>query len=338
MADRLVTVFGGSGFVGRHLINKMVEKGWRVRVASRDIEKAKFLKPLGQLGQVSLMPTNVNDEASVRRACAGADAVINLIGILHESGKSTFDRVHAEVAGTIARIAKEEGVRQYLHMSALGASKDSESAYARSKAAGEERVRAAFPEATLFRPSVIFGPEDDFYNRFGVMARLLPALVYVTQDAPALKRDAGGFVFDLYGSGGPKLQPVYVGDVAEAMLRVLEDDSQAGKTFELGGPEVYSLREIMQQVVHHTRHKRPVLPMPMWMAKIQAAVLQYLPKPPLTPDQVKLLSQDNVVSGQCPGLRDLGIEPELADAILPRYLERFRTMHRQIRRLGRRGV
>lgn len=338
MADRLVTVFGGSGFVGRHLINKLADDGWRVRVAVRDPESAKFLKPLGELGQIVAVAADVSKPETVKAAVEGADAVVNLVGILSEKGKATFQAIHADGAATVARAAKEAGVKQLLHMSALGASKESAARYAQSKAEGEERVREAFPEATIFRPSVIFGPEDGFYNLFGAMARALPVLVYFAKDAPGLVRRDGKPVFDFYGEGGPRFQPVYVNDVAEAMFRVLKDPSQAGKTFELGGPRAYTMREVMQQVARETRRARPVLPAPMWVAKVQAALLQFLPSPPLTPDQVKLLEQDNVVSGTFPGLKDLGIEPEMVEAVLPTYLERFRPMHRQIRRLGRRGI
>lgn len=336
---RLVTIFGGSGFVGRHLVNKLASDGWRVRVAVRDVEAAKFLKPLGDLGQISVVAANLLNDDSVARAVENADAVVNLVGILHESGKATFQAIHAEGAGRIARAAKAAGAGTLVHMSALGASRESPAAYARSKAEGEEQVRAAFPEAVIMRPSVIFGPEDAFYNRFAAMARLLPLLPYFASDAPALKRDGGGLpTLDLFGEGGPKFQPVYVGDVADSFVKALDDPQLAGKTFELGGPQVLTLRDVMRQVSHETRRHRPVVPVPMWVARLQAAFLQFLPNPPLTPDQVRLMQTPNVVSGDFPGLADLGIAPEPAEAILPQYLDRFRPMHRQIRRLGKRGT
>lgn len=334
MADRLVTVFGGSGFVGRHLINKLADDGWRVRVAVRDTEAAKFLKPLGELGQIVAVGADITKPDSVKAAVEGADAVVNLVGVLTEKGKATFQAIHADGAATVAEAAKAAGVKTLLHMSALGASKDSPARYARTKAEGEDRVRSVFPDAIVFRPSVIFGPEDGFYNMFGAMARALPVLVYFAKDAPGVR---GGKI-DFYGEGGPKFQPVYVNDVAEAMFRALKDPAQAGKTFELGGPAVCSMREIMQQVSRITRRDRPVLPAPMWVARIQAGFLQFLPNPPLTPDQIKLMEQDNVVSGAFPGLKDLGIQPELAEAVLPTYLDRFRPLHRQIRRLGGRNT
>lgn len=337
--NRLVTVFGGSGFVGRHLVNKLADHGWRVRVAVRDPEGAKFLKPLGDLGQISAVRANILDDASVRRAVENADAVVNLVGILYERGKATFQAIHAEGAERIARAAKDAGTGTLVHMSALGASKDSPARYAQSKAEGEERVRAVFPDAVIFRPSVIFGPEDGFYNTFASLARMLPVLPYFAKDAPALRRGpGGGLALDLFGEGGPKFQPVYVGDVAEAMVKALEDPQFAGKTFELGGPDVLTMRDVMRQVSRETRRRRPVLPVPMWVARLQSAFLQFLPNPMLTPDQVRLMERDNVVSGNFPGFAELGIQPEPVEAILPQYMDRYRPMHRQVRRLGRRGI
>lgn len=339
MAERLITVFGGSGFVGRHLVNKLADEGWRVRVAVRDPEAAKFLKPLGDLGQITPVAASLLDAESVKRACAGADAVVNLVGILHESGKATFQAMHADGAALVAEAAKAAGVQTLVHMSALGADANSPSRYARSKAEGEQRVRTAFPSATIVRPSVIFGPEDGFYNRFAAMARLLPVLVYFCKDAPGLTREHGCIpALDLYGAGGPKLQPVYVENVASAIVKALKDPAMAGQTYELGGPRAYSLREIMEQVSSETRRNRLVLPAPMWLAKIQAAFLQFLPNPPLTPDQVALLQSDNVLTGAYPGLVELGITPESVEAVIPTYLDRFRPMHRQIRRLGKKHI
>lgn len=335
MAERLITVFGGSGFVGRHLVNKLADEGWRVRVAVRDPEGAKFLKPLGDLGQITPVATSLLNADSVRRACEGADAVVNLVGILHESGKSTFQAIHADGAALVAEAAKAAGVKTFVQMSALGASAQSPSRYARSKAEGEARVRAIYPDATIVRPSVIFGPEDGFYNRFGALARLLPVLVYFCKDAPSIGCVDGMPALDLYGAGGPKFQPVYVGDVTSVIVKALKDPALAGQTYELGGPKVYSLREVMEQVSHETRRNRPVLPMPMWLAKIQAVFLQLLPSPLLTSDQVALMQSDNVLTGACPGLKDLGIEPETVETVIPTYLDRFRPLHRQIRRLGK---
>lgn len=328
---RLVTVFGGSGFIGRHLVKRLTARGDRVRVAVRDIEKAMFLKPMGDLGQISLVPASVLDDASVSRAVEGADAVINLVGILAEGGKATFQRIHVEGAERVAKAAKAAGVKRFVQMSALGADEQSDSAYARSKALGEKAVRAAFPEATIVRPSVVFGPEDGFFNLFASMARLSPVLPFFTDHAPAVRRGAdGGFQLDLVGDGGPKFQPVYVGDVAEALMRSLEPMAPTGQTYELGGDEVLSMRDVMKLVSHETRRNRLVAPLPMWVANLQATFLQLLPKPLLTRDQVKLLRKDNVLSGAQPGLRDLGITPTTVEAIVPTYLSRYRSLHKQI--------
>lgn len=337
MAERLVTVFGGSGFVGRHLINKLAETGCRIRVAVRDVEAAKFLKPLGELGQISCVSASLTNEDSVRRAVEGADAVVNLVGLLYETGKNTFQSIHVDGAGLVARCAKDAGATTFVQMSALGADSNSASAYARTKAAGEAAVLAAFPTAIIFRPSVIAGPEDGFYNRFGAMARLLPILPYFCSDAPAVKKGDGLLpTLDIFGAGGPKFQPVCINDVTEAMVKALTDTTHAfeGKTFELGGPRVYTMRETMQQVCRETRRNRLVLPVPMWVAKVQATFLQFLPGAPLTPDQVKLMQTDNVLTGAKPGFEAFGIAPEVIDAILPTYLDRFRPLHRQIRRMG----
>ncbi|EKV31986.1 NAD-dependent epimerase/dehydratase [Caenispirillum salinarum AK4] len=328
---RLVTVFGGSGFIGRHLVRRLARNGDRVRVAVRDTEKASFLKPMGDLGQISLVPASILDDDSVKRAVEGADAVVNLVGILAESGKATFERMHVEGPERIARLAKEAGVARMVQVSALGASKDSDSVYAQTKARGEEAVRKHFPDADILRPSVVFGPEDQFFNMFAKIARLSPVLPFFTDDAPALKKDPSGrFQLDLVGGGGPKFQPVYVGDVAEAIMRLLDADAPTGQTFELGGDEVVSMRDIMKIVAHETRRRRAIVPLPMWVADVEATFLQMLPKKILTRDQVRQLRKDNVVSGEFPGLKDLGIEPTTVEAIVPTYLTRFRSMHKQI--------
>lgn len=320
MARRLVTVFGGSGFIGRHLVQRLAARGWIVRVAVRDPVAAEFLRPLGDVGQINPIRADVTDPAGVAMAIGGADAVVNLVGILYERGRRSFDRVHRQAAETIAKAAAEAGVARLVHMSALGADKGSPSAYARSKAAGEEAVQAAFPSAAIIRPSVVFGPEDDFFNRFARMAALSPFLPVITADGFTPKRTESGYVLDLYGSGGPIFQPVYVGDVAEAMARAVEDPALAGKVFELGGPRRYSMKEVMELVLRMTGRRRLLLPLPFGVARLQAALLQYLPTPVLTPDQVALMRVDNVVRGGKPGLAELGIQPTTAEAILPTYL------------------
>lgn len=320
MTRRVITVFGGSGFIGRHLVRRLAADGWLVRVAVRDPVAAEFLRPMGDVGQINPIRADVTDAEAVRIAVQGADAVINLVGILVERGKGGFDRVHRQGAEIVARAAREAGVSRLVHMSALGADRASPSAYARSKAAGEEAVQAAFPGATLIRPSVVFGPEDSFFNRFAGMAGISPVLPVITGDGFRLKRTEAGFTVDLFGSGGCVFQPVYVGDVAEAIARVAKTPDLGGRIYELGGPRRYSLKEIMELVMRVSRRRRLLAPLPFWVARLQAAVLQFLPKPPLTPDQVAMMRVDNVVRGGKPGLAELGIVPTTAEAILPSYL------------------
>ena len=304
-SSKLVTIFGGSGFMGRHMVRALANEGWRIRVAVRRPNTAHFLRPMGRVGQVQLLKTNVLDDAAVDMAVRGSKAVINLVGILSQTGSQRFEALHAQAAERIARAAAAHGVTRLLHVSALGAAADSPSLYARTKAEGEARVRDAFPGATIFRPSILFGPEDDFFNRFAWLARLSPAL-------------------PLIGGGHMRFQPIYVGDVARSAVRVLNDPSTAGKTYELGGPEIMTMKQVMQLVLKETNRRRLLLPVPFGLARVQAAILGLLPKPLLTLDQVRLLQSDNVVSDGALTLRDLGIVPEAAEAILPSYLWRFR--------------
>jgi len=305
MAAKLATVFGGAGFIGRYLVQRLARAGWRICVPARQPDSALFLIPLGDVGQIVPMAANIRNEASVRRAVEGASVVVNLVGILSEAGPQSFDAVHREGALRIARIAAGLGAERLLHISALGAASQSPSAYARSKAAGEAAVRAAFPAATIFRPSIVFGPEDDFFNRFARLARLLPAL-------------------PLIGGGRTRFQPVYVGDVADAMMAALMDPKTAGQIYELGGPQTYIFRELMEILLEQIQRRRWLVPIPFPIAAIQGAVLSLLPNPPLTRDQVKLLKRDNVVSGLFPGLTEFGIRPTALEAVIPGYLDRFR--------------
>lgn len=324
MDRRVVTIFGGSGFIGRQVVKKFAKAGWIVRAAVRDPVAAGFLKPMGEPGQVNPVRADVTDPAGIRAAIAGAEAVINLVGILFEKGRTSFDAIHRQGAANVAQAAREAGVARYVHMSALGADKNSASAYARTKAAGEEAVQAAFPGATIFRPSVVFGPDDDFFNRFARLARVSPVLPVFTGDGFKPVHTESGYGMDLFGSGGPTFQPVYVGDVAEAIFRAVDDPRLAGKIYELGGPRRYTLKEILELVMKETGRKRILMPLPFAVAKVQAAFLQFLPTPPLTPDQVTLLKSDNVVRGGKPGLAELGIAPTAAEGILPGYLHRYR--------------
>lgn len=321
MRGKLVTVFGGTGFVGRHLVQRLATGGARVRVAVRHPKDAAPMQPMGDVGQIAAVRASVTHEGSVKAAVAGADAVVNLVGILYESGRMTFDEVHRQGAGNVARAAKEAGVGRLVHMSALGADPESRSKYAASKAAGEDAVRTAFPQAAIVRPSVIFGPEDGFFNLFAWMASLSPVLPVFGCPRPSIHDGR----IDIYGDGGVKFQPVHVGDVATAIVKCIEDPACAGKTFELGGPAVYSFKEIMEMICRETGRKRLLMPTPYMLAAMKAVFLQLLPKPLLTTDQVELLKHDNVVSGKLPTLADLGVAPTGAEAIIPTYLDRYRS-------------
>lgn len=307
-AETLVTVFGGSGFVGRYVVRALAREGYRVRAAVRRPELAGYLQPMGRVGQIHAVQANVRYPASIEMAVRDADVVINLVGVLYERGRQRFDAVQAEGAAAVAEAAQAVGARM-IHVSALGADKDSTAAYARSKAAGEAAVLAAAPDATIFRPSILFGPEDDFFNRFAAMARLSPVL-------------------PLVGGGTTKFQPVFVGDVAQAILRAVDGKARSGTIYELGGPEVRTFKELMEFVLATIDRSRLLLPLPFGLAKLQAAFLQFLPKPPLTPDQVELLRTDNVVSeaARVEGrtIEALGIRPASMEAIVPSYLWRFR--------------
>lgn len=295
---RLITVFGGAGFLGRHIVRRLARDGWIIRVASRDRERPQFLKIYGDPGQVVPIIADVTRAGSVIPAVLDADAVINLVGILAPRGRNSFDAVHAQGAANVAAAARDAGATRLIQLSAIGADPESPSVYARTKAAGEQAARSAFPDATILRPSVVFGPEDDFFNRFARMARMLPVL-------PTFES---------------KVQPVYVGDVADAAIKVLEDPATKSKTFELGGPRVMTYREVMEIVLKETGRRRLLLPLPLWIAAIQAWFLEKLPAPMLTRDQVKLLGIDNVVAADALGLKDLGIPPTAVEAIVSTYL------------------
>lgn len=308
MERRIATVFGASGFLGRHLVRRLAAAGWGVRAAGRDADAALFLKPMGDVGQIVPWPADILRPDTVAAAVSGADVVINLVGILYERGKSGFQKVHVEGAANVAKAAAEAGVPRLIQMSALGADANSPAKYARSKAAGEDAVKAAFKKPTIMRPSVVFGPEDDFFNRFASMARLSPVLPVI-----------GGAK-----DGGTKFQPVYVGDVADAVMAAIDDPKTAGQTYELGGPSVMSMRQVMELVTAQTGRKRCLVNVPFWAAEVQGAILGLLPVPPLTSDQVALLRSDNVVGEKTKTFKNLGIVPRSTAAVLPTYLMRFK--------------
>lgn len=313
----LVTIFGGSGFVGRHLVRLLAKQGWRIRVAVRRPDLAGHLQPLGSVGQIHAVQANLRYRASVEHAVAGADAVVNLVGILYEGGRQTFARVQAQGARIVAESAAAAGAQRFVHVSAIGADAASAALYARSKARGEASSLAAMPGAVILRPSLIFGPEDQFFNRFAAMAQVLPAL-------------------PLIGGGHTRFQPVYVGDVAEAAARALAGEAKPGTIYELGGPEIRSFREWLDYILMVTNRRRFYVPLPFALAEFQARLVEWLPKPILTQDQVRLLQVDNVVSAAAEAelrtLAGLGITPTNVQSVVPGYLYRFRK-HGQFERL-----
>lgn len=313
---RLVTIFGGSGFLGRHLTQALAKRGWRVRAAVRRPDLAGHLQPLGMVGQIHAVQANLRYPDSVARAVAGADAVVNLVGILHEGGRQTFSAVQAQGPRIVAEAAAKAGVESLVQVSAIGADANSPADYARSKAAGEAATLAAFPTAVIMRPSIVFGPEDQFFNRFADMARFLPFL-------------------PLIGGGETKFQPVYVGDVAEAISRALEGAAKPGATYELGGPEVKSFKALLEYILAITGRSRALVPLPFPIARLQASVMELLPSPMLTVDQVRMLETDNVVGEEAIAakrtLAGLGVTPTTIEAVVPGYLYRFRK-HGQFER------
>jgi len=308
--SKLVTIYGGSGFLGRYIARRMAKEGWRVRVAVRRPNEALFVKPYGAVGQVEPILCNIRDDASGRAAMTGTDAVVNCVGTFDKRGRNNFDAVQAEGAGRIARIAAETGVARMVQISAIGADAESDSEYARTKAEGEAAVKAAFPGAMILRPSVMFGPEDGFFNRFAGMSRMGPVLPVV--------------------GAGTKFQPVYVDDVAQAAVKGVM--GEASGVYELGGPNVATFRDLMGEMLKVINRRRLVLNMPFWLARIIAGLLDFgsmltgglIPNRILTGDQVKSLRHDNVVAANARGLADLGIAPTPMHAVLPDYLWRFR--------------
>jgi len=311
MNNQIVTVFGGSGFLGRNTVRALAKAGYRIRVAMRFPANANYLPPMGTVGQIQLVKCNVREPDQVAEALKGSVAAINLTGLLSQRGAQSFQAIHVEAAETLAKAAADAGVKALVHVSAIGADPDAKSKYASTKGEGESRVRAAFPDAAILRPSLVFGPEDKFFNKFAGFARFLPAL-------------------PLIGGGHTKFQPVFAGDVAEAVVRCVRDSATRGKTYELGGPNVLTFKELMQIMLRETGRKRLLVPVPFFLASIKAFFLQMpamiLPVDPLlTMDQVTLLRSDNVVGTNALKLADLGIVPDALEAILPSYLWRFRA-------------
>jgi len=306
MKNKTATVFGGTGFLGRQVVRELAQKGFIVKVATRVPERAYFLKPAGGVGQVVPFRCNYREAESLSDAVAGCDLVVNCVGILFEKRKKqSFQQVHVDLPAMIAKVSAQAGVQKLVHISALGVDKSS-SQYAKTKLEGEKAVHANFPNATILRPSVIFGEDDSFFNMFAEMARYTP-------------------VFPLIGGGNTKFQPVYVGDVADAVIAAASQDEARGRIYELGGPDVVSFKEIYERVFEYTGRKRCLMSLPYGLAKVQAVFLSVLPNPPLTRDQVDGLKTDNVVSKSMPGLVELGIQVKGMDIILPTYLKSYRS-------------
>lgn len=307
MSQSSTTIFGGAGFIGQHIVQGLARQGVTLRIPTRDLDKALTLKPLGGVGQIAPFLCSLQDERAIARAVKGSDSVINLVGILFEKGRSSFQAIHVELAARLARIAREEGVKNFVHLSALGTHKASASRYAVSKAMGEEAVRAFFPDAVIMRPSIVFGAGDGFFNLFAGLSRFLPML-------------------PLIGGGQTRFQPVYVGDVADAVCAALNNPQHRGQTYDLGGSDIYSFKDMLQ-LMCATINRHPALVTVPWpLAYVQAAFLQMLPNPLLTMDQVTLLKTDNVLPDAASnGLLQMGIVPTALELILPTYLDAYRA-------------
>lgn len=306
--QNLVTVFGGSGFIGTQAVRYLAKAGWRIRVAVRNPNLAYKMRLLGDVGQVDIAQANIRSPDSLNRALEGATAALNLVGVLYEGGRQGFQAVHATGAKNVAEAARAQGVARMVQMSALGADANSPSKYARTKAEGEAAVRAVYADAAIVRPSVVFGQGDGFFNRFAAMAQVSPVL-------------------PLIGGGQTRFQPVFVGDVGRALARIVTDATSSGQTFELGGPATHTFRELMELMLAEIDQRRGLVPVPWPVAGMLGSVgdlVSGILPPPITSDQVQLLKADNVVSGQYPGLADLGITPTSLEAVLPTYLYRYR--------------
>lgn len=302
---KTIVVFGAAGFIGRAVVQKLAEQGFNVRAIVSDPQNSLFLRTMGEVGQVCPLPCNFKYPEGLDFLCHDAYGVVNLIGILFEKGAKTFERVHAEIPQIIAKAAQKAHVKKFVHISAIGADLKSQALYSKSKAMGEKNVRQEFPEATIIRPSIVFGPRDRFFNRFAEMAKRSSLLVS-------------------FGKGLTKFQPVYVGDVAQAIVQAIESENAQGKTYELAGSKIYNFNELMQLTMTHSHCKAYLLHIPKAVGKFFGHIFKYLPNPPFTAEQVDLLDVDNIASSKALGLKDLGIKPHSVEEILPKYLEHYR--------------
>ena len=303
--QKIIAIFGGGGFLGKHLMRQLTKLDYRVKVATRNPYLKGYLKPLGNPGQIELFKTNIFDSNDVKKVLKDCDSVINLVGILYETRKQKFNQIHAKFPYMLANLSNEFGIRNLVHVSALGVKEKSVSKYMQSKLEGEKNIQEIFKSSVILRPSVCFGPEDKFFNTFASIAQFSPFL-------------------PLIGGGKTKFEPIYVGDVGKAIVKALELNNLEPKIYELGGPESYSFKELMEILLKEIKKKRFLLPIPFGVAKFQSYFLQMFPKPILTADQIELLKQNNIISGKFPLLKDLGISGTPIQSILPKYIYRFR--------------
>ena len=304
--QKIIAIFGAGGFLGKYLMRELTKLDYRIKVATRNPYLKGYLKPLGNPGQIELFKTNIFNEEDVRKVLRNSDFVINLVGILYETKKQKFNQIHSQFPFLISRLCNEYNVKQLIHVSALGVKEKHSSRYMQSKLQGEINIQENFKPSVILRPSVVFGPEDKFFNTFASLAQFSPAL-------------------PLIGEGKTKFSPIYVGDVAKAIVKAIELNNSGCKIYELGGPENYFFKELMNILLTQIKKKRFLLPIPFNVAKLQSYFLQMFPKPLLTPDQVELLKYNNIVTGEYPTLKDLGISATTIQSILPTYINRFRT-------------
>lgn len=311
MMPRRIIVVGASGFIGRYVVKRLAAEGAVIAACCRHAREAGYLRPMGDVGQVATFDADINDEKTLDAIIAGSDAVVNVAGILYERGKQSFESIHHQGPARLARLSKAAGVRHFVHISAIAADPAAPSVYSRSKAAGENAVRSAFPDAVILRPSLVFGPEDEFFNRFAAMARYVPAL-------------------PLVGGGGTRFQPVYVADVAAAVAAALTRADAAGRTYEIAGPSVFDLKQLFALMLDVIGRKRLLVSLPFGLASFNAFFLELLPKPLLTRDQVRMLKRDAIATAGAPGLAELGISPKALELVLPAYLDRYRRGGRMV--------
>ena len=305
MKQKIATIFGASGFIGRHLIRSLTEKDFRIIAATRSPYLYGYLKPLGNPGQIDLEKVNLFEEENLRTLIKNSDVVINLVGILYENKKQKFENIHVKFPALLTKLCKEQNIKKLVHISALGINETANSQYMQSKLKGEKNILNNFNRSVILRPSIIFGPEDKFFNQFAALAEFFPAL-------------------PLIGGGLTYFQPIYVGDVVKSIVTILEKEEINKNIYELGGPQTFTFKELMEILLKQIKKKRFLVPIPFSFAKFQAKILQLLPKPLLTTDQVEMLKYDNIVTNKYPTLKDLKISPKTLESVLPDYIWRFR--------------